>query len=113
MKDHSSDFLRSKMYLRNTTGEQWLNGLVLLNIYPETEINADEVLNKLAKKNKKPLLWALKIIRIFPLFYDINSVTGQTELLLDYLLFKVIFWQIFVVILWFMDCGAFSINLLC
>ncbi len=48
-----SNLRRLKTYLRNTTGELRLNGLALLNIYPEILVSSEEVLEKLAEKSRK------------------------------------------------------------
>jgi hypothetical protein len=44
-----STFRRRKMYLRNTTGQQRLNGMATLNIHTDIEVKADLVLNEMGK----------------------------------------------------------------
>jgi hypothetical protein len=48
---------RLKKYLRNTTCENRLNGLAMMNIHSDIMINPDDVLNKLATKTRK--LWLM------------------------------------------------------
>lgn len=48
-----SSLRRLKTYLRNTTGQQRLNGLAMLNIHREISISADEVLDELAKSPRR------------------------------------------------------------
>jgi len=40
---------RLKTYLRNKTGEERLNGLMLLNLYRDVEVTYDEIINIMAK----------------------------------------------------------------
>ncbi|XP_050541301.1 zinc finger MYM-type protein 1-like [Daktulosphaira vitifoliae] len=40
---------RLKTYLRNKTGEDRLNGLMLLNIYRDVEVTCEEIINTMAK----------------------------------------------------------------
>jgi hypothetical protein len=51
-----STLRRMKTYLQNTTGQDQLNGLALLNIHRETEINTRQVLVELKKppENTRP-----------------------------------------------------------
>jgi len=44
---------RSKTYLLNTTSENRLNGLALLNIYREIKLQKEDDLNKLATKTRR------------------------------------------------------------
>jgi len=48
-----SSLRRLKAYLRSTTGETRLNGLALLNIYPEIPVDVEDILDKLATKSRK------------------------------------------------------------
>lgn len=48
-----STLRRLKTYLRNTTSEDRLNGLALLNIHRNVEVSADAVLDELAKSSRK------------------------------------------------------------
>lgn len=48
-----SSLRRLKTYLRNTTGQQRLNGLAMLNTHRELDINAAEVLDELAKTPRR------------------------------------------------------------
>jgi hypothetical protein len=48
-----STLIRLKTYLRNTTCENRLNGLAMMNIHSDIMINPDDVLNKLATKTRK------------------------------------------------------------
>jgi hypothetical protein len=50
-----STLKRLKTYLRNTTCENRLNGLAMMNIHSDIMINPDDVPNKLATKTRK--LW--------------------------------------------------------
>jgi len=47
---------RLKTYLRNSTGETRLNGLVLMSIYWDINIDPEEVLNRFAKQSRKMML---------------------------------------------------------
>ena len=40
-----STLKRLKTYLRNTMGQERLVGLALLNIYPDVEVNVNDVIN--------------------------------------------------------------------
>lgn len=51
-----SSLRRLKNYLRNTTSENRLNGLALMNIHYGMEIDADEVLNIFKTKNRRLIL---------------------------------------------------------
>ncbi|XP_045478380.1 uncharacterized protein LOC123683377 [Harmonia axyridis] len=52
--ERSFSYLRRlKTYLRNTTGQQRLNGLAMLNTHRELDINAAEVLDELAKTPRR------------------------------------------------------------
>jgi len=48
-----STLRRLKTYLRNTSSEDRLNGLALLNIHRDIEISCDAVLNELAKTSRR------------------------------------------------------------
>lgn len=48
-----STLKRIKTYLRNNTGENRLNGLALLSIHSEIEINIEEIVETFAKKNRR------------------------------------------------------------
>lgn len=48
-----STLRRIKTYLRNTTGEERLNGLALLNVHREIQVSPDEILNILAQSNRR------------------------------------------------------------
>lgn len=47
-----STLRRLKTYLRNTMGENRLNGLALLNIHREIVVTTDEILDKLSEKKR-------------------------------------------------------------
>lgn len=51
-----SSLRRLKNYLRNTTGENRLNGLALMNIHYGIEIDANEVVDIFKKKNRRLIL---------------------------------------------------------
>lgn len=51
-----SSLRRLKNYLRNTTGENRLNGLALMNIHYGIEIDANEVVHIFKKKNRRLIL---------------------------------------------------------
>jgi len=44
---------RLKTYLRNTTTEEKLNGLALLQMHWDIRFTAEDVLNELAKKSRR------------------------------------------------------------
>ncbi|CAI6356632.1 unnamed protein product [Macrosiphum euphorbiae] len=44
---------RLKTYLRNKTGEERLNGLMLLNLYRDVEVTCEEVIDIMAKKPRR------------------------------------------------------------
>ncbi|XP_008181732.1 52 kDa repressor of the inhibitor of the protein kinase-like [Acyrthosiphon pisum] len=46
---------RLKTYLRNSTGQIRLNGLALLNIHRDINVDINDVLDELAKKSKRKL----------------------------------------------------------
>lgn len=48
-----STLRRLKTYLRNSTGQQRLNGLAMLNIHREVIISPEEVLNEMAKSQRR------------------------------------------------------------
>jgi len=48
-----SSFKRIKNYLRNTTSENRLNGLVNLNIHREVPVTVEEVINILTKEKRR------------------------------------------------------------
>ena len=48
-----STLRRLKSYLRNTTSEDRLNGLALLNIHRNVAVSSDAVLDELAKSARK------------------------------------------------------------
>ena len=48
-----STLRRIKTYLRNTTGENRLNGLAQLNIHRHINIDVEDVLDELSKKKRK------------------------------------------------------------
>jgi len=48
-----STLRRLKTYLRNTTSEERLNGLALLQIHRDLRVEVDEVLDELAKKSRR------------------------------------------------------------
>lgn len=51
-----STLRRLKTYLRNSTGENRLNGLALLNIHQEVQVTPDEILNEMAKMPRRVAL---------------------------------------------------------
>ncbi|KAJ8875326.1 hypothetical protein PR048_023221 [Dryococelus australis] len=51
-----STLKRLKTYLRNSTGEDRLNGLALMPIHRSIPLNEDILLGKFAKKNRRMLL---------------------------------------------------------
>ncbi|XP_008189956.1 52 kDa repressor of the inhibitor of the protein kinase-like [Acyrthosiphon pisum] len=59
-----STLKRLKTYLRNTTCENRLNGLALLNIYREIILQPEDVLNKLAIKTRR-----IRLMEINSKFY--------------------------------------------
>ncbi|XP_003243634.1 uncharacterized protein LOC100570690 [Acyrthosiphon pisum] len=44
---------RLKTYLRNKTGEERLNGLMLSNLYRDVEVTCEEVIDIMAKKTRR------------------------------------------------------------
>jgi len=44
---------RLKTYLRNKTGDERLNGLMLLNLYRDVEVTCEEVIDIMAKKPRR------------------------------------------------------------
>lgn len=44
---------RLKTYLRNRTGDERLNGLMLLNLYRDVEVTCDEVIDIMSKKPRR------------------------------------------------------------
>ncbi|KAF0748531.1 zinc finger MYM-type protein 1-like [Aphis craccivora] len=52
--ERSFSYLRRlKTYLRNKTGEERLNGLMLLNLYRDVEVTCEEVIDIMAKKQRR------------------------------------------------------------
>ncbi|KAF0707171.1 52 kDa repressor of the inhibitor of the protein kinase-like [Aphis craccivora] len=51
-----SSLKRLKTYLRNSTGETRLNGLALMSIHREINVDQEEVQNRLAKQSKRMML---------------------------------------------------------
>lgn len=48
-----SSLRRLKTYLRNTTGENRLNGLAVMNIHRDLVVTTDEIIDTLALKNRR------------------------------------------------------------
>jgi len=48
-----SSFRRLKTYLRNKTGEERLNGLTLLNVHRDIEVNCEDIHNIMTKTSRK------------------------------------------------------------
>jgi hypothetical protein len=44
---------RLKTYLRNTMGEERLNGLALMNVHRGIQLDISEVLDRMSKKNRR------------------------------------------------------------
>jgi len=51
-----SSLKRLKTYLRNSTGETRLNGLALMSIHREINVDPEEVLNRFAKQSRRMML---------------------------------------------------------
>ncbi|XP_008189654.1 52 kDa repressor of the inhibitor of the protein kinase-like [Acyrthosiphon pisum] len=48
-----SSLKRIKSYLRNTISEKRLNGLAMLSIHRDIDVNVDEVLNEMSQKPRR------------------------------------------------------------
>ncbi|XP_022168857.1 52 kDa repressor of the inhibitor of the protein kinase-like [Myzus persicae] len=51
-----SSLKRLKTYLRNSTGETRLNGLALMSIHREINVDPEEVLNRFAKQSRRMMI---------------------------------------------------------
>jgi hypothetical protein len=49
----SSSIERLKTYLRNTTGQSWLNVLALMNIHPDIALSTEKIIDEFSVKTRR------------------------------------------------------------